>query len=84
MLNMNKTVTLNGSSIFDNVTAQGYQAAIDSETPENISLSNWIGDYTTYKAHRGDCATERTQFEDAAFKLQEEMINEKKKVSLPE
>lgn len=81
MLNMNKSVTLNGSSVFDGVTAQGYQAVIDSASPENISLSNWIGDYTVYKNHRSDCATERSDFEDAAFKLQEQMIKEK---SMPE
>lgn len=84
MLNISKSVTLNGSSVFDNVTAQGYQAVIDSGSPENMSLSNWIGDYAVYKTHRTDCATERASFEDAAYELQEQMIQEKNKLSMPE
>ena len=84
MLNISKSITLNGTSIFDNISAQGYQAVIDSNAPENMQLSNWINDYATYKAHREECTTERTQFEDTAFELQEKMIEEKNKISLPE
>ena len=84
MLIINKNIILNGTSDFDGITAQTYQANIDSKFPENMQLSNWIGDYTLYKTHRTECANERTQFEDAAFELQEQMIEENKKLSMPE
>lgn len=79
MLSISKSITLNGTSSFDGISVQGYQAILDSETPENIQLSNWINDYASYKIHRTECANDRTEFEDAVFKLQEEMIEEKNK-----
>lgn len=84
MLNITKNVTLSGTSTFDNITAQGYQAVINGDMPESISMTNWIGDYTAYKAHRAECAAERTEFEDKAFTLQEQMIAEKKAAELAE
>ena len=77
MLNVNKSITLSGLSIFNGIIAQRYQAIVDSKDPEKISLSNWLGDYATYKEYRDECATERKQFEDEAFKLQQEMLTEK-------
>ncbi len=77
MLETTKSITLNGNSTFDGVIAQTYQAVIDSNVPENMTLSNWIGDYAVYKNHRIECSTERSQFEDKAYELQEEAIAEK-------
>lgn len=79
MLTITKTTTLNATSTFDGTTAQGYQATINSENPANMSISNWIADYAVYKAHRSECSTERAQFEDAAFELQDVMIAEQEK-----
>ena len=73
-LNVTKTVTLNGNSTIDGVVAQGYEAQIDSENPENMSLSNWISDQKTYKERRSDCRKDAAEFEDRAYALQDEMI----------
>lgn len=82
MLKISKDIILNGSSRFDNAIVQGYQATINNEAPENMQLTNWISDYALYKIHREDCANDRAEFEDKAFKLQEELMAEKSKTML--
>lgn len=76
MLNMKKSVTLTGSSIIDGTIAEGYQAVINSENPEDMTISSWQQDKVVYKANRVQCREDAAAFEDAAYALQDEMIAE--------
>ena len=40
-LTMRKSVTLNGQSIINGVVAEGYQAVINQENPEEMTISSW-------------------------------------------
>lgn len=77
MLNYKKSVTVTGGSYIDGVQAEGYSATINSDNPEDITLSSWQTDKSLYKANRAQCRKDSNEFEDIAYALQDEMISEK-------
>lgn len=77
MLNYKKSVTVTGGSYIDGVQAEGYSATINSDNPEDITLSSWQTDKALYKANRAQCRKDSNEFEDIAYALQDEMISEK-------
>lgn len=79
MLTTKKNVTLTGTTTIDGVIVAGYQAVIDSENPEDMNLSNWQSNKELYKQNRTICREERAEFEDAAYNLQDTMIEESEK-----
>lgn len=77
MLTYKKEITLTGTSKIDGVVAAGYQAKINSDHPEEMTLTNWQSDKELYKNNRATCRADQAAFEDAAYILQEELIAEK-------
>ena len=77
MLNYKKSVTLTGESYIEGVQAEGYSATINSDNPEDITLTSWQTDKALYKANRTQCRQDSNEFEDVAYALQDEMIAEK-------
>lgn len=77
MLNMKKSITLTGESMINGVQAEGYSATINSNDPEDMTLSSWQTDKALYKANRSQCRQDAAEFEDAAYALQDEIIAEK-------
>lgn len=77
MLNMSKSITLNGTSTIDGAVAEGFQATINSENPEDMTLSSWQQDKALYKANRAQCRADEAEFEDAAYALQDELLSQK-------
>lgn len=77
MLNYKKSITLTGGSCIDGVQAEGYSATINSENPEDITLSSWQTDKELYKKNRSQCRQDAAEFEDAAYAIQDELIAEK-------
>lgn len=81
MLNIKKSITLSGQSMIDvgggqNVAAEGYQAVIENDNPENMNLSSWQIDKAICKKYRAQCREDSAEFEDVAYTLQDEMIAE--------
>lgn len=74
MLKVVKNVTLTGQSMIDGMIGETYTATIDSNNPQNMSLSSYISDKVTYKANRAQCRQDSAEFEDMVFSLQDEMI----------
>lgn len=74
MLTTNKKITLTGRSVIDNVEVCGFQAQIDSEKPENMTLTDWQIKKDLYKANRASCRADQAEFEDMAYALQDELI----------
>ena len=74
MLNMTKSITLTGTSTIDGKVAEGYQAVIREENPEDMAISSYQGDKALYKANRAQCRKDSAEFEDKAYALQDEMI----------
>lgn len=79
MLNMKRSITLFGASYIDGKQAEGYQAVIESENPNDIRFSNWQTDKELYKANRIQCRQDSADFEDAAYAIQDEMLAESSK-----
>lgn len=77
MLNMNKSITLNGTSTIDGAVAEGYQAIINSDNPEDITFSSWQQDKALYKANRVQCRKDAEEFEEASYAIQDEMLSQK-------
>ena len=74
MLTSKKKVTIEGNSIIDGVSAEGYRAEINSDNPEDMTISKWQQDKATYKANRIQCRKDAEEFEEMAYALQDEMI----------
>lgn len=77
MLTFKKEITLTGTSKIDGVVAAGYQAKINSDNPEDMTISVWQSDKDLYKNNRATCRADQAAFEDTAYILQEELIAEK-------
>ena len=73
MLNMNKTVTINGNSQIDGVLAETFSATIDSNNPDNMSLSSYIQNSKTYRENQAQCDKDWGEFCTEVFKVQDEM-----------
>lgn len=81
MLEMKKSITLTGTSMIDGAQAEGYSATINSDNPEDMTLSSWQVDKNLYKANRTKCRQDAADFEDAAYELQDRLIAEKTTVT---
>lgn len=74
MLTTTKSITITGNSKIGDVVAESYSATINSDNPEDITLSSWQQDKATYKANRAQCRKDSAEFEDLAYQLQDEML----------
>ena len=75
MLNTKKNITVTGSSSINGVKAIEFKATIDSDNPQNLSLTNWQTDKALYKENRATCRADQAEFEDQVYALQDEMIS---------
>ena len=73
-LHSRKKITVEGESVINGVVVQGYRAEINSENPEDITISDWITDKNGYKENRVQARRDSVEFEDMAYALQDEMI----------
>lgn len=76
MLNITKTTQFRGESKIGEVVAKVFEATINTTNPENMTFNNYIINYDLYKSNRTAIATEQTQFEDAAYAFQAQLIAE--------
>lgn len=74
MLTTRKTITYTGESKIDGVTAENYQASINSDNPEDMTISSWQSNKSLYKANRTTCRKDSADFEDMVYAVQDEMI----------
>lgn len=77
MLTTKTSITITGQSIIDGTAAEGYQAVIDSENPEDMRLTSWQTNKNLYKANRAACRADSAAFEDAAYAMQDGLIAQK-------
>lgn len=75
-LEMKKEITLTGESKIDGVTAEYYRAVINSENPDDMTITSVQRDKALYKANRAVCRADNAEFEEAAYALQDGMLAE--------
>lgn len=75
-LTTKKEITLTGESKIDGVTAEVYRAVIDSNKPEDMTLTAVQRDKALYKANRTVCRADNAEFEDIAYTLQDALLAE--------
>ena len=73
-LTTKKEITLTGESKIDDVVAEVYRAVINSENPEDMTLTAVQRDKALYKANRRQCRADNAEFEELAYTLQDEML----------
>ena len=77
MLEINKETKFKGTSKVGEATAKVFEATINTANPESMTFNNYIVSYDLYKNNRTAITTEQTQFEDAAYAFQDQLIAEK-------
>lgn len=74
--NVKKELTLNNQIKLDDIVVCGQTATINSDNPEDMSISAWTNDKQLYKENRTEIRKLQAQFEDAAFAEQDILIAE--------
>lgn len=77
MLKKKKTINISGSSIINDTEAMVYTASIDSDRPENMTINYYQTNTNVYKANREACRADQAEFEEYAYKLQDELLGGK-------
>lgn len=75
-LTAKKEITLTGESKIDGVVAEVYRAVINSENPDDMTLTAVQRDKALYKANRTTCRADNAEFEDMAYTLQDTLLAE--------
>lgn len=76
MLNINKSIDLNGNSTMENSQVMYYSARINSDNPDDYSITSSIQNQALYKKHRAAIKAEQAEFEDMVYALVDEMTAE--------
>lgn len=75
-LTTKKEITLTGESKIDGVVAEVYRAVINSENPDDMTLTAVQRDKALYKANRTVCRADNAEFEEMAYTLQDALLAE--------
>lgn len=67
-------ITITNNIKIDGVIVVGQQANINSENPEDTTISEWTSDKELYKANRQIIREAKAIFEDEVFEKQDELI----------
>ena len=73
MLFKKTSTTIDGRSVVDDVEIAGFRASIDSDNPEDMTISVWQSNKAAYKANRAAARADQAEFEDYAYTVQEEL-----------
>ena len=73
MLEINKSVSLIGNAKVGETTVKVFDAKINENEPENLTMNNYITNYELYKTNREQILLDQAAFEDAVYQLQESM-----------
>ena len=74
MLKKIQKITLEGKSIIDDVVVSNFVASINSEDPNQMTLSSVQVNKEAYKKNRVAVRADEAEFEDYAYSVQDEML----------
>ena len=77
MLNTKK-VTIEAKSVVDGVEVMGFRALFDPEVPDELSFLHYQINRAACKTHRDIVRKDQQEFEDYAYKFQENVQNTEK------
>lgn len=73
MLIKKKSTTIEGRSVVDDVEIAGFRASIDSDNPDDMTISVWQSNKSAYKTNRESARADQAEFEDYAYTVQDEL-----------
>lgn len=74
MLTTKERITIIGESAFDEGSAAGFTANIDTHNPEDMTISVYQNNRALYKEHREQVRKDQAEFEEIAYAKQEELM----------
>lgn len=74
MIEIKKSITLVGNSKVGTELVKVFDAKINENEPENMTMNSYITNYDLYKVNRAAITAEQTEFENAAYAIQEAML----------
>lgn len=74
MLEIVKTTQFRGSAKIGETVAKVFEATINTETPESMTMNSYIVNYELYKNNRAAISAEQITFEDTVYAFQESLI----------
>lgn len=74
MLKKTQNITITGESVINEISVAGFNATINSENPEDMTLSTWQNNKLACKENRAQVRADQAEFEDYAYTKQDEMI----------
>lgn len=82
MLNVNKNITLNGSSVIEGVQVAYMSATISTETGNGASVNKAITNQEVYNANKRQVRADIAEFEQKVYEIEDELlISEELRVS---
>lgn len=75
-MNIKRSITLTADTTIDGVVVMRHSATINSENPEDISISHPVLRKPEYRDNRTAIMSDYMAFEDAAFQIQQELISD--------
>ena len=76
MLEIKKTININGQSVINNMVAMIYNATVERDDPKNVSINYYMSNQEVYKANRETCRADQKEFEEYVYALQDELLAE--------
>ena len=74
MLEINKSISLIGNSKVGEKVVKVFDAKINENDPENLTINSYITDYELYKVNRTAVTAEQTEFENMVYSIQESLV----------
>jgi hypothetical protein len=75
--NVKKNIEVTAETVINGEQAVGYRATINSDNPDDVTISSWQTDKNLYKSNRAECRKDAAEFEDMLYAIQDEMLSEK-------
>lgn len=74
MLKVTKNINITGTSVINGEVVCGWQATLDENQPQAMSINGWKNNEMLYKENREQCRSEQVEFEELVYALQDELI----------
>ena len=77
MLNINKNITLSGTSVIDGVQVMYMSASISTDGGNGANVNTTITNQEVYNANKVQVRADKAEFEQEVYKIEDELLEAK-------
>lgn len=77
MLNINKNITLSGTSVIDGVQVMYMSASISTDGGNGANVNTTITNQEIYNANKAQVRADKAAFEEEVYKVEDELLEAK-------